>query len=483
MKLSALIESDVTAESAGDLDVAGLTADSRLVEPGFVFAALPGVVTDGARYAAEAAKRGAVAILAARDAALDEIPPAMTLRADNPRHTFAVMAARFYAPQPGCIAAVTGTNGKTSVASFLEQIWALLGHSAASMGTLGVSTPGGLDPLLHTTPDPVKLHQVLQGLARENITHVALEASSHGLAQSRLDGVVLTAAGFTNISRDHLDYHASFEDYFSQKARLFTDVLPAGGTAVVFADTIEAAQIADLCNARGLTLFSVGEKGRALQLLDRVPGKNGQSLTLKHAGRSYQVDLPLVGDFQAANVMVAAGLAIACGGDRDAVFASLPKLKGPRGRLERVAVASNGASVFVDYAHTPDALETALQALRPYTGGRLALVFGCGGDRDKGKRPQMGAVAGANADLIYVSDDNPRNEDPAQIRSEILAACPNAQEIGDRQQAISEAISNLASGDVLLVAGKGHETGQIIRGTVHPFSDHDVVNELIGGSR
>ena len=474
MTLGELIgpEAELPASQAA-VPIAGLAVDSRQVAPGYLFAALPGVNTDGGRFIADALSRGAAAILAPEGIQLEIDVPVIT--APDPRRRLALIAARFFGAQPKTAVAVTGTNGKTSVASFLRQLWAEEGFQAASLGTIGVVSLSGTQILRHTTPEPIELHTILAGLARDGVTHLALEASSHGLQQRRLDGVILAAGAFTNISRDHLDYHASFEDYFAQKLRLFRDLLPPGASAVVDMDTEASARVADEAKSRGLTLITVGREGETLRLVSIGVDGFAQMLGIEHDGKRYDVRLPLVGDFQAANALVAAGLAMATGASAEDVLPRLATLQGARGRLDLAGTAPGGAPIFVDYAHTPDALAKALQALRPYVANRLLVVFGCGGDRDKGKRPQMGAAAVAGSDLAIVTDDNPRSEEPAVIRREILAAAPGAVEIGDRAQAITEAVAMLKKGDVLLVAGKGHETGQTIGTTVIPFSDHDAV--------
>jgi len=455
------------------MPIAGLAVDSRQVAPGYLFAALPGVNTDGARFIADALSRGAAAILVPEGMRTEIDAPVIADK--DPRRRLALIAARFFGPQPETAVAVTGTNGKTSVASFLRQLWAKEGFQAASLGTIGVVSPNGTQTLRHTTPEPIELHTLLAGLARDGVTHLALEASSHGLQQRRLDGVTLAAGAFTNISRDHLDYHASFEDYFAQKLRLFGDLLPPGASAVVDMDSEASARVVDEAKSRGLDLVTVGRAGETLRLVSIGVDGFAQVLGIEHDGKRYDVPLPLVGDFQAANALVAAGLAMATGTSAEDVLPSLATLQGARGRLDLAGTAPSGAPIFVDYAHTPDALAKALQALRPYVANRLLVVFGCGGDRDKGKRPQMGAAAVAGSDLAIVTDDNPRSEEPAVIRREILAAAPGAVEIGDRAQAIAEAVAMLKTGDVLLVAGKGHETGQTIGTTVIPFSDHGAV--------
>lgn len=479
MKLGALLEdSQSVAADAREVGISGLTADSREVAPGYLFAALAGSRADGAAFIADACARGAAAILAGPEVAADS--PVPVVHADNPRRALALAAARFYGRQPELVVAVTGTNGKTSVAAFVRQIWSRAGLPSASIGTLGVVTEEATRPLAHTTPDPVELHRLLRDLAEEGIDRVALEASSHGLAQYRLDGVRLAAAGFTNISRDHLDYHRSFEDYFAQKLRLFAEVLPAGGCAVVDADGDHAEAVLAAARARGLRCMSVGARGEALKLVRHTRTEAGQRLLIAGEGLAErEVELPLVGDFQAANALVAAGLAIASGLAPADTVAALAALKGAKGRLERVGAGRGGAPVFVDYAHTPVALKTVLETLRPYTQRRLIVVFGAGGDRDKGKRAQMGEVAARLADMAIVTDDNPRSENPAAIRAAILATAPGAVEIGDRRTAIAAGVRMLRGGDVLVVAGKGHESGQIVGDTVLPFSDHEAIAEAL----
>jgi UDP-N-acetylmuramoyl-L-alanyl-D-glutamate--2,6-diaminopimelate ligase len=477
MKLRDLCSKDVSIDpQAQAVEITGLSTDSRTVKPGDLFFALAGTKTDGARFIEPAIIAGAVAI------AGDHPPPGGCrvpfVRAANPRRALALAAAKFYARQPETIAAVTGTSGKTSVAAFTRQIWLRLGHAAASIGTIGLVSPkrslyGSL-----TTPDPIALHAQLDELAREGVTHLALEASSHGLDQYRLDGVRISAGAFTNLSRDHMDYHPDVAHYLAAKLRLFRELIAEGGAAVISADDECSQQVIDAASERKLRLITVGQKGDGTGEGIRVvaSGIDGfaQQLELDHLGRKHCIRLPLVGEFQIENAVIAAGLAIATGGEPGEVFAALEHLEGAKGRLERVG-ERNGAPIFVDYAHKPDALAKALQALRPYATGKLVVLFGAGGDRDPGKRPLMGAIAAENADSVIVTDDNPRNENPAQIRAAILAAAKGAREIGDRGQAIREAIKDLQSGDVLLIAGKGHETGQIIGDRVLPFSDHDAV--------
>jgi UDP-N-acetylmuramoyl-L-alanyl-D-glutamate--2,6-diaminopimelate ligase len=474
MKLSELLTDSAKLDTrAAVIEVAGLTADSRAVKRGYVFVAVPGNKSDGLAYAAAAAAAGAVAIVGER--APEGLPAgAVFVPVKNARRALALAAARFYPRQPATIAAVTGTSGKTSVAAFTRQIWAALGKEAASIGTIGVVTPkrevyGSL-----TTPDPIALMRTLDELAGEGVTHLAMEASSHGLDQHRLDGVRVAAAGFTNLSRDHMDYHPTIEAYLAAKLRLFEALVVAGGTAVIDVDHEHSDKVVATAKARGLKLITVGRKGEGIALLSTEIGGFAQRLKIAHGGKQFTLALPLVGGFQVENALVAAGLAIATGSAATPVFAALENLQGAKGRLD-LAGEKNGASIFVDYAHKPDALAKALEALRPYVKRKLIVVFGAGGDRDQGKRPLMGAIAAENADSVIVTDDNPRSENPAVIRAAILKAAPGAIEIGDRDEAIRSAIAGLRAGDVLLIAGKGHETGQIIGNRVLPFSDHETV--------
>jgi UDP-N-acetylmuramoyl-L-alanyl-D-glutamate--2,6-diaminopimelate ligase len=485
VRLSKLLEEEgMDLRALKDLDITGLTADSRAVEPGFLFAALPGAKQDGRAYIAEAVKRGAAAVLAppGTDLAEGRIDtagsPVRLITDSNPRRRFALMAARFFGAQPDTVAAVTGTNGKTSVAHFTQQIWIRLGFKAGYMGTLGAFGPGvHVDGSL-TTPDPSKLHTMLAEMAERGITHLAMEASSHGLHQFRVDGVKIAIAGLTNITRDHLDYHGSMSAYLAAKLRLFSDVMMEGGIAVLNADCTEYAAFETACNLRGHRVLSYGTAGTALRLEGAKIEGASQILDLVVLEKSYRVRLPLAGAFQVSNALCALGFALAGGADPAKAVAALESLHGVPGRLERVGLR-NDAPIYVDYAHTSDALETVLNALRPHATGKLAVVFGCGGDRDKGKRRMMGEVANRLADTIYVTDDNPRSENPAVIRAEVMQGCPGAIQIADRAEAIATAVSALKSGDVLLVAGKGHETGQIIGGQVIPFNDAEVVRDVL----
>jgi UDP-N-acetylmuramoyl-L-alanyl-D-glutamate--2,6-diaminopimelate ligase len=458
-----------------DLEIAGLCSDSRKVRPGDVFFALAGAKDDGLHHAREAMAKGAALVVAER---APDFPAPRFLRVKDARAALARAASRFYPRQPATIAAVTGTSGKTSVAAFVRQIFEKLGHEAASLGTLGiVSRPVTVYGSL-TTPDPIALHQSLERLADAGVTHLAIEASSHGLDQKRLDGVRLTAAAFTNLSRDHLDYHATLEDYLNAKLRLIRELLPRGENVVIDADTDIASQVEAAALASGRQAFTVGVRGEAIRLADSLREGFATRIDLVHKDLQYSVLLPLPGDFQVSNALVAAGLCIACGDEPARVFAALEALAGAPGRLERVA-ETRGAPIFVDYAHKPDALEKTLAALRPFVRRRLIVVFGCGGDRDPGKRPMMGAIATRGADVVIVTDDNPRSEPPAKIRAAILAAAPGAREIGDRTEAIRAGLAMLGEGDALVIAGKGHETGQIIGERTLPFSDADCVRAAL----
>ena len=482
LRLAELINGDhaaVTNHTAmGDTNITGLTCDSRRVEPGFLFAALPGTQADGRDFIRQAVTRGAAAVLAPPGTRLAKSDRKTVLVADeNSRRRFALMAARFYGRQPGTVAAITGTNGKTSVAHFLRQIWTAKGFKAASLGTLGVVAPGRKNAMKLagglTSPDPVSLHAILGEMARDGITCLALEASSHGLAQFRLDGVRITAAAYTNLSRDHLDYHGTMEEYLAAKLRLFSDLLSTDGTAVINADADHAGQVENA--ATGKRILTHGARGRDIRV-DRIETlAHGQRLDVTVFGKAHQLVLPLVGGFQVGNALSALALALVSGVDEETAIAALKTLEGAPGRVQFIARRDDGAAAYVDYAHTPDALVSVLTALRPHAAGRLHVVFGCGGDRDQGKRPEMGRIAAENADVVIVTDDNPRGEDAAAIRRQILAACPGAREIGDRADAIHAAAAGLEAGDLLVVAGKGHEQGQIIGDRVRPFDDGETV--------
>ncbi|MEL7107660.1 MAG: UDP-N-acetylmuramoyl-L-alanyl-D-glutamate--2,6-diaminopimelate ligase [Pseudomonadota bacterium] len=459
-----------------DAEVKGITADSRKVQPGFVFAAMRGVVTDGRKFIPSAVEAGAIAVLGED---LPDLESAARVDVANARLALAVASAKFYPQQPRTVVAITGTNGKSSTVDFLRQIWQTAGLSAASMGTLGAIGPKGNIDLGHTTPDPVAIHATLQTLSQDGVTHAAMEASSHGLAQYRLDAVNLSAVAFTNLTQDHLDYHNTMDEYRGAKLRLFSELAPKGCPAVVNADSDQRLFFEAAAQDAGLDLVSVGWRGEDLKIEELMPKATGQRLFLDWRGDKAAIDLPLIGEFQALNALTAAGLALACGLDLQTVATGMAKLQPVKGRLEYVGETADGAGVFVDYAHTPAGLDVLIRAARPHTAGRLVVVFGCGGDRDRGKRPLMGEVAAKHADVVIVTDDNPRSEDPAAIRKDVLAGVPNGIEIGDRGAAIQKAIADLQKGDTLLIAGKGHETGQIIGDTVVPFSDQDVARAAL----
>jgi UDP-N-acetylmuramoyl-L-alanyl-D-glutamate--2,6-diaminopimelate ligase len=481
MKLKSLLTLDSISDARfATLELNGISADSRTVKPGDLFVAMAGAKDDGLRFVAQALAAGAAAVMAERVPQTPLPPDIAFVKVHDARRSLALAAAKFFSDQPQVIAAVTGTSGKTSVAAFTRQIWASLGYEAASIGTVGLVSPkrevyGSL-----TTPDPVALHRELDALAKEGVTHLAVEASSHGLDQHRLDGMRIAAGAFTNLSRDHLDYHPSMPDYLTAKLRLFADLVGRRGAAVINVDHEYADAVVACAKQRRLRLLTVGRKGAGIRLVENAIDGFAQTLHAVHAGNDYRLRLPLVGDFQIENALLAAGLVIATGGEPAAAFAALAQLKGAKGRLELVG-ERNGASIFVDYAHKPDALAKALAALRPYVTGRLVVVFGAGGDRDPGKRPMMGQIAAEQADRVVITDDNPRSEEAATIRAAILQAAPGAVEIGDRGEAIRAAIAELRPGDVLLVAGKGHETGQIVGKQVFPFSDHEAVAAALEG--
>jgi UDP-N-acetylmuramoyl-L-alanyl-D-glutamate--2,6-diaminopimelate ligase len=471
-----LSELGLTAQAGRDAVITGVAVDSREVAPGFLFAALPGTAVHGAKYIQTALEYGAAAILTdAEGARLAADALAMSdvavIIAEDPRQTLAYSAALWFGAQPPVMIAVTGTNGKTSVSTFARMIWTELGHDAVNLGTTGVE--GAFQaPLAHTTPEPITLHRMLSRVVHSGVTHAAMEASSHGLAQRRLDGVHLRAAGFTNFTQDHLDYHKTFDDYFNAKAGLFDRVLSEDGVAVINIDDPRGGDMARIAGTRGQAVLSVGRSEKArLRLLGQRFEATGQQIRFSYEDKVHMCHLPLIGGFQAENVLLAAGLVIGCGEEPERVFETLPHLSGVRGRMQLAAVRENGASVFVDYAHTPDAVSTALQAMRPHVMGRLVAIVGAGGDRDATKRPLMGQAAAENADLVIVTDDNPRSEDPAVIRQAVMLGCPGALEIGDRAEAILRGVDALGPGDALLIAGKGHETGQIVGDDVLPFDD------------
>ena len=475
--LSSLLRSQAIA---AQIDVSGLASDSRQVKPGDLFFALPGVNADGSAFVADAAKRGAAAAIVIDGVKLGEsaIP---IIHASDPRLALAQSAAAFFGRQPETMAAVTGTSGKTSVTAFTRQIWAHAGYAAASIGTTGVVAPGRNDYGTLTTPDPIALHLLLKELADSGVTHASMEASSHGLDQRRLDGVRLKAGGFTNLGRDHMDYHPTIENYHAAKLRLFDTLLPKGSPAVIFADDAFSVATAIAAKAAGLDVRMVGRKGDFITLKRVEHERRRQRAEVSHDGAIYEIDLPLAGDFQIFNALVAAGLAISTGVKPATAFKALEHLEGAPGRLDLVGATRDGCPVYVDYAHKPEALENVLSSVRPFTTGRVVVVFGCGGDRDKGKRPIMGEIASRLADVVIVTDDNPRSEVPKAIRGDILIAAPKAIEIGDRAKAIHEAVSMLKAGDTLIVAGKGHEEGQTIAGVTHHFSDHEELRKALDG--
>ncbi|ESX17142.1 MULTISPECIES: UDP-N-acetylmuramoyl-L-alanyl-D-glutamate--2,6-diaminopimelate ligase [unclassified Mesorhizobium] len=468
----------VEGTSSRDVEVTGISSDSRTVKTGVVFFALAGSKADGSAYAADAAKRGAAAVVVGNASAVSGLSVPV-LSVDDPRLALALSAARFFGSQPETMVAVTGTAGKTSVAAFIRQIWEQAGFAAASIGTTGVVAPGRNDYGSLTTPDPVALHQLLKELAEAGVTHASMEASSHGLDQRRLDGVKLAAGGFTNLGRDHMDYHPTVEEYHRAKLRLFDTLLPKGAPAVIFADDPWSAPTIQAAQAAGLKVLTVGRHGDFLRLKRVEHERHRQRAEVEADGVLYEIDLPLAGDFQIANALVSAGLAISTGTPVAKALMALEKLQGAPGRLDLVGATANGAPVYVDYAHKPDALENVLAAVRPFTTGRVIVVFGCGGDRDRGKRPIMGEIATRLADVVIVTDDNPRLEVPETIRAAILAAAPRAIEIGDRRKAIHEAVAMLKAGDTLIVAGKGHEEGQTIGAETFPFSDHEEVRSAL----
>jgi len=480
MKISDLAGTDIdTLGTAAATDVSGITSDSRTVKPGDLFVALSGSKADGSRFIADAVARGAAAVVVAEGTPADVSVPVLPVAV--PRRFLALAAARFYGRQPETMVAVTGTAGKTSVASFTRQIWAHAGHAAAMIGTTGVVAPGRNDYGSLTTPDPVSLHKLLAELADAGVTHAAMEASSHGLDQSRLDGVTLAAGGFTNLGRDHMDYHPTVEHYMASKMRLFDALLKAGQPAVIYADDEWSGVAIDAARKAGLDVRTVGRKGDFLTLKRVEHFRHKQTAEIHAGDEIHEVHIPLAGDFQVANALVAAGLAMSTGVPAATAMAALEKLVGAAGRLELVGHAKNGALAYVDYAHKPDALENVLTSVRPFTTGRVVVVFGCGGDRDKGKRPIMGEIATRLADVVIVTDDNPRSEVPAVIRSEIMAAAKGATEIADRAEAIRSAVGMLQPGDTLIVAGKGHEEGQTVGAVTLPFSDHAELRKALEG--
>ena len=460
--------------AAAEQTVTGFAIDHRKIAPGTIFGAFQGAAVNGEDFIEEAIAAGAIAIVARPEA---KVSGAVHIMDAVPRCLFARLAAKYFRPFPQNIAAVTGTNGKTSTAELTRQLWRMAGHHAASIGTLGITTASDQAKTGLTTPDIVTFLSNMSGLSREGVTHTIFEASSHGLSQYRSEGVPVSVAAFTNLSRDHLDYHGTMDGYFEAKMRLFDEVVDENGTAVIWADDIWSDKVIERVKKREIRLITVGEKGKGIQLLSRQPTQLGQTLELRIQGDVTKVKLPLIGAYQAANVLVAAGVVMASGGEVDDVLAHMARLQPVRGRLERAVITKSGAPVYVDYAHTPDGLKAAIAALRPHTKGKLITVFGAGGDRDKGKRPEMGAIAVADSDITIVTDDNPRSEDPGLIRADIMAGAPGAHEIGDRRYAIAFAIEHAEPDDIVLIAGKGHEQGQIVMGRVLPFDDVEVARE------
>ncbi|MFD2206336.1 UDP-N-acetylmuramoyl-L-alanyl-D-glutamate--2,6-diaminopimelate ligase [Kiloniella antarctica] len=484
--LSQLPENYRPIENHGNGDITGLSLDSRKIKPGYLFAALPPSTDsglDGCDFISQALKAGAGALLVPAGKDISDCEPQVpVITSPNPRQVIALMAAAFSAQQPENLVAITGTNGKTSVATFTRQIWEKLGHKAASLGTLGLYPPQPNAPAALTTPDSIELFTCLKGLSEQDFTHLALEASSHGLDQYRLDGLKPKAAAFTNLSQDHLDYHKDMESYLQAKLRLFENLLPEGGTAVLNADMLEFDQIRSICEKRKHKIISYGHNISDLQVVEQRPTTDGQELKLSLFGKTTHLKLTLTGSFQAGNIMASVGLALGCGASLPAIVDTLPKLSGVPGRAEKVGTSAKGGTVYVDFAHTPDAVEAIINALRPHTRKKLSIVVGCGGDRDPGKRPLMGGIADKLADRAYITDDNPRSEDPASIRAQAMSAAPNAIEVNDRRKAIFKAVSDLNDGDLLIIAGKGHESGQIIGDKVLPFDDRDVAREAIAAT-
>ena len=472
MRLGQLVSGADTAFA--DRIVTGFAIDHRKIAPGTVFGAFEGAAFNGEDFIDDAIAAGAVAVVARPEAV---VRGAVHIADANPRQAFAHLAAKFFQPFPDYVAAVTGTNGKTSTAELTRQLWRMAGHNAASIGTLGITTASDQAKTGLTTPDIVTFLANMSGLAREGISHAIFEASSHGLSQYRSEGVPVSVAAFTNLSRDHLDYHGTMEAYFEAKMRLFDEVVDENGCAVIWADDVWSDQAIARARKRELRLITVGEKGKGIQLLSRQPTQLGQTLELRIQGDVHKLKLPLIGAYQAANALVAAGVVMASGGDVESLLSHLARLQPVRGRLERAVITKSGAPVYVDYAHTPDGLRAAIAALRPHTKGKLITVFGAGGDRDTGKRPEMGAVAVADSDIVIVTDDNPRSEDPSLIRADVMAGAKGAHEIGDRRYAIAFAIEHAEPDDIVLIAGKGHEQGQIIMGRVLPFDDVEVARE------
>ena len=475
MKLAELIQNTKLTTNLPNLEISGIESDSRKVQKGYLFAALKGVTFNGEEFIAQAIQNGAVAILCESSEIIQKFPHTAILVSGNAHRDFALLAAAFYGKQPENIAAVTGTNGKTSIADFTRQVLIMMGQKAASLGTLGLIKNNEEPQYAMTTPDTLTIHKTLRSLADDNFKYLIMETSSHGLCQYRVGGVKFKVAGFTNLTRDHLDYHKTMENYYKAKELLFTEFLEPNGAAVLNADIDIFNRLKNACISTGKRVISYGRNGEQLKLLHATPLAHGQMLDVLYYGKNVSLNIPLAGEFQAMNVLCALGILAELTKQPFEVVKYIEKIHGAKGRLELVAQTPNGAAIYVDYAHTPDAIENVIKALRPHCSGKLRILFGCGGDRDKGKRPLMGKIANDLADVVYITDDNPRSEEPEVIRAEILAACPKGIDIGNRGEAIKQAISELESGDILIVAGKGHEPGQIIKGVTHHFSDHEEV--------
>ena len=463
---------------AGEQSITGFAIDHRKIAPGNIFGAFRGAKFNGEEFIEAAVAAGAIAIVALPEA---RVEGAVHVADEEPRRLFAQMAARYFTPTPTHVAAVTGTNGKTSIAELTRQLWRMDGYNSASIGTLGVTTADDQVKTGLTTPDIVTFLSNMSGLAREGVSHAIFEASSHGLSQYRTEGLPVQVGAFTNLSRDHLDYHGDMDSYFEAKMRLFDEVVWSDGSAVIWADDDPwSGKAIQRATDRGLELLTVGEKGTTLQLVSQTPTHLGQVLMVKAGGKTHRIALPLIGAYQAANILCAAAIVLATGGQLENIFDHMQRVQPVRGRMERAVITRAGAPVYVDYAHTPDALRAAIEALRPHVTGRLITVFGAGGDRDKGKRPEMGRIAVEMSDHVIVTDDNPRSEDPATIRAEILAAATGAENVADRRAAIARAIEMAGPRDIILLAGKGHEQGQIVGDRVIPFDDVEVARECAG---
>lgn len=479
MKLSQLLQNTSLSFENSDLEISGITSDSREVKAGFLFAVLDNGVTNGAQYIPQAVQAGASVILAPKNeqATAENV---LFLHSENPNKDFGIMLKNFYQTQPQNIAAITGTNGKTSIADFVRQMIFTLGDNAASMGTLGlIKNDQAPLPFNNTTPGAMTIHKTLHDLKQDGFEYLIMETSSHGICQYRVSGVDFKVAGFTNLTQDHLDFHKTMQNYYEAKKLLFTDIMPKGGTAVLNADIQVFEDLQKACLAAGHKVISYGHKGKDIQVLQEEPLNNGQNIKINYFGKIYDLFVPLAGDFQVMNILCALGIASALTGKKEELLSLVPKIKGAKGRLQYIGTTAKGGAVYVDYAHTPDAIENILISMRSHTQNKLHILFGCGGDRDKTKRPIMGKIAQDLADFVYVADDNPRTENPETIRQEIMQGCPNALNLGDREKAIAYAMNQLEKGDVLLVAGKGHETGQYINGKILPFNDEEVVKKYL----